>query len=156
MPATMNVEQVKPAAIACPKCAKPLADPHGLGWCSACGYCRSLETGDVALSSAEAALLRPSFGGMTETSDAIRGLPMWFWTSLLMVALGVFVSILANRQLPVGDCLERARWSTLQIAVGAFLILSAQARILINIAHQEPSLNWFSAIMPGRSRARTA
>ena len=150
MASTLTVEQDKPAAVACPRCAKPLADPNGLGWCSACGYCRSLEDGDAAMSQAEAAISRPSYGGMTETGQAIRGLPMWFWTSLLMVALGVFVSILANRQLPLGDCLERARWTTLQIAVGAFLILSAQARILLNIAHEEPSLGCLAAIFPGR------
>ena len=151
MPSTLApVEQDAPAVAACPKCEKPLVDPNGLGWCSACGYCRSLEVGNAAISQAEAAVRRPSFGGMSETGDAIRGLPMWFWTSLLMVALGLFVSILANRQLPLGDCLERAKWATLQIAVGAFLIFSAQARILINIAHEEPSLNWLAALMPGR------
>ena len=27
----------------CPQCAAKLIDPNGLGWCRACGYCRSLE-----------------------------------------------------------------------------------------------------------------
>jgi len=31
------------ASFPCPRCGKPLTDAAGLGWCRACGYCRSLE-----------------------------------------------------------------------------------------------------------------
>jgi len=30
------------ANVSCPRCKQPLVDPQGLGWCKACGYCRSL------------------------------------------------------------------------------------------------------------------
>src|SRR4051794_37735147 len=32
-----------PPVEACPRCEKPLIDPARLGWCQACGYCRSLD-----------------------------------------------------------------------------------------------------------------
>ena len=30
------------AGAGCPRCGQALIDPSGLGWCKACGYCRSL------------------------------------------------------------------------------------------------------------------
>src|SRR5262245_55714947 len=40
--ATQDQESPAPPP-SCPRCQGKLTDPRGLGWCQACGYCRSLE-----------------------------------------------------------------------------------------------------------------
>lgn len=43
------MDQTDPAGtdVACPRCGQKLVDPGGLGWCSKCGFCRSLEEDKV-------------------------------------------------------------------------------------------------------------
>src|SRR4051794_34982474 len=96
----------------CPKCGKDLIDPAGLGWCKACGYCKSLadDTCKPLLSSKPTA----SLDGVLAAGGIIGGLPFWFWACLLCVATGVFFSIVMDRRLPEGNNLERATWASLQ------------------------------------------
>lgn len=142
----------KPKAEACPKCAKPLANSAGLGWCSACGYCRSLEgeTKTLAAPTQTEDGKTPPGGRIEETSKAVANLPLWFWVTLIVVADAVAISIVAGRQLPEGSNFQRALWCTLQIGFGVLLLLLSQWWVLLQIGPDEPTLSFRDAFVPGR------
>src|SRR5207248_2047777 len=54
------------AAVACPRCGGPLVCPESLKYCSACGYCGSLEQGKEVL-----APPAPSPLGLAETCETL-------------------------------------------------------------------------------------
>src|SRR2546426_426791 len=71
-------EPHQPAADNCPHCRQPLIDPAGLGWCKACGYCRSLESEKI--DKLLAAAPGPTRGAVLA---GIAGhLPVWIWVLL--------------------------------------------------------------------------
>lgn len=129
----------------CPKCGKLLADPAGLGWCAGCGYCRSLEGEKQLLETKRG----PSLGGVVEAGGgAVKSLPLWFWASGLILAIGITLSIFADKRLPIGDNFERALWASLQIAIGVFIIFLAQCGALVSIAPEDPKLTFKDALAP--------
>src|SRR6188508_2429837 len=107
-------------ADACPRCRQPLIDPAGLGWCKACGYCRSLETeqNHQLLGAAPAPTRGEALAG------AARQIPLWFW--VLLAGIGVLggMSLAVGRLLPAGSSFPRALWTTVQMVLGLFLILA--------------------------------
>lgn len=137
-----------PTDDACPKCGKTLIDPAGLGWCSGCGYCKSLANDDSTNLLADKK--GPSLGGVVEVGGAVTSLPLWFWASLLFVAIGILFAIFMDKRLPMGDNLQRATWATVQIAVGFLLIFLSQVCALVAIAPEESTLSFKDAVVPGK------
>jgi hypothetical protein len=136
-------------AVPCPKCGKALVDPDGLGWCSSCGYCKSLTdepTATAVVEAATAPAARPSMG--RAMGGAIGGLPLWFWVLLVVVAQGIGLSIVAGRELPEGVNLQRAAWCTGQIAAGFLLMFLAQCWLLLQIAPEVAALSFKDAVLP--------
>jgi hypothetical protein len=142
----------------CPRCQQgPLVDPNGLGWCKACGYCRSLEEERAKDPPPEAAAgeastakkTRPSVGGLVELGEAVYKLPSWVWVLLAGMAGFALVSLLPSKKLPL-DSLERAVWCTLQIAMGLLLILAAQFWAVIQIAPHDERVSARDVLLPAR------
>lgn len=131
----------------CPRCQQPLIDPLGLGWCKACGYCRSLGEGP-ATPAPVAVATGPRKTTMFEAAGTIRYLPTWIWFTVLSVAIVVGSVYLANRFYhPRG--LPRALWATIQLGAGIALIFVGQFTALFRLAPEDPSLSFMHAIMPG-------
>lgn len=145
-PEVPDVVEATPEAPAadCPKCGKALVDPAGLGWCSGCGYCKSLADEQQLLQAPR----RPSLGGVVEAGGAVTSLPLWFWASGLLIAVGIGISIFVDKRLPTGDVFDRALWATLQIAIGALIIFLAQCWALVSIAPEDPKLTFKDALAP--------
>jgi hypothetical protein len=141
-----------PAAL-CPRCKKPLTDPDGLGWCQACGFCRSLDDdkAKVTLPKPVPACeeVRKPQNGFVEFCAFIIKLPSWFWTLLLGVALFALVSYITGKHVQMTP-LERALWCSIQIGLGIALILAAQLLALMRIAPEDERLSSKDAILSGR------
>src|SRR5688572_3024087 len=84
------------AACLCPKCQQPLIDPAGLGWCKACGYCRSLEAeqGNQLLATHQG----PSKGAVV--ASVAGNVPLWLWVLLGGIGLVAGGSLAVGRLLP--------------------------------------------------------
>ena len=144
----MQAQEIAVPDVLCPKCAKALVDPDGLGWCSGCGYCKSLEDKTAPSIARENAPGKPSVGGIVETASAIRHLPIWFWVLLVVVSQGIVLSVVAGRDLPPGNCFQRALWATLQIAAGLLIMFLSQCWVLLQIAPEESTLAFKDALFP--------
>lgn len=137
-----------PVNTPCPRCGKPLIDPSGLGWCSGCGYCKSLANDESKKILEEKK--GPSLGGMVEAGGAVSGLPAWFWACFPFAAIGIIFALFMNKRLPVGDNFDRALWATLQIAAGVLMVFLAQVCALVTIAPEEPTLSFKDAMVAGK------
>jgi hypothetical protein len=135
-------------AVPCPKCGKALVDPTGLGWCSGCGYCKSLTDEPTVTAVVEEAQSPPRPSMATATAGAVRGLPLWFWVLLLVVAQAIGLTYMADRDLPPGANLDRAVWCTGQIAAGLALMFFAQCWLLLQIAPEVAALSFKDAVFP--------
>jgi hypothetical protein len=133
------------AAGSCPRCQQPLIDPTGLGWCKACGYCRSL--GDEKPVAAPVAVAGPHKPTMLEAAGTIRYLPTWIWFSALTVALLCAAVYFGNRYYHPKP-FPRALWATIQLGAGIALIFLGQFTALFRLAPEDPSLSFMHAIMP--------
>lgn len=142
-----DMDNVAEMPEACPRCAKPLIDPSGLGWCAGCGYCKSLANDPTERLLAEQTAKSPLVG-VVATGGAIVGLPMWFWACFPFLAVGIVFSIYNGNRLPAGENLPRALWATLQIVAGLSLMIGAQICALIMIAPEVITLTFKDAIVP--------
>jgi hypothetical protein len=135
-----------PSADACPRCQKPLIDPNGLGWCKACGFCRSLEEekGNQLLKEQRG----PSRGAIL--AGAAGNIPVWFW--ILLGGVGVIAGgfLAADRLLPPGNTFPRALWTSILLGVGLALIFVGQLIAVVLIAPEDEKLNFKDAIVPTR------
>jgi hypothetical protein len=134
-----------PAAGCCPRCHKPMVDPQGLGWCKACGYCRSLEDGPTIAPPAPAA--GPT--QLSATTDAVRELPGWFWiagSGVVVIGVATFVG---GHFLPLTP-LGRALFTTVEMALGILVMFVGQFIALVRIAPEDSGLKFLDAIMPFR------
>jgi hypothetical protein len=140
-----------PRGTPCPRCAKPLTDAAGLGWCPACGYCRSLEESQVSVPETmhQAPEQKTSMGGLVELGQAVGGLPRWVWIMLLGVVGFAAISMLPARQL-APNSFERALWSVCQIGIGVSMILVAQFVAVIRLAPDDAKLSFKDVILPFR------
>jgi hypothetical protein len=147
-PSESKISSPAVSAVPCPKCGKALVDPAGLGWCSGCGYCKSFveEPTATAIVQAATAPARVSMG--KAFGGAIRGVPLWFWVLLVVIAQGIALSIVAGRDLPEGVNLPRAVWCTGQIATGFLLMFLAQCWLLLQIAPEVATLSFKDALLP--------
>jgi hypothetical protein len=120
-------------------------DPAGLGWCKACGYCRSLE--------GKAAPLAPSPAGpsssVVATGAAVGQLPGWSWITLVSVATLALGTWSVNRYVLLTP-LARAQWTSIQIFLGLDLMGIAQLLGVLRLAPEDPTLRFVDAVMPFR------
>ena len=137
----------------CPKCKKALVDPAGLGWCSGCGYCKSLAEEPIAAAASsvrdEEQPLAPPPTPAAQSAPAMSKYgPIWLYVLVVVVAQAMGLSMLANRDLPPGATLERAMWCAGQIVVGILLLFLAQGWLLLQIAPEVATLSFKDAILP--------
>ncbi len=135
-----------PAADNCPRCGQPLVDPAGLGWCKMCGYCRSLESEKT--NHLLAAAPGPTRGAVL--AGVAGHIPLWFWILLVDVGGMAGLSLAAGQLLPAGNCLPRALWTSVQIAVGLLLIFAGQIIAVVAIAPEDEKLSFKDALVPMR------
>jgi hypothetical protein len=133
------------AATGCPRCKKPLVDPNGLGWCQACGYCRSLA--ECKLNTDIPAPSEPS--ALMSTGGVIRQTPLWFWVTLLGTTTIVIGTILGERFTNWTD-LHRAVFCTIQVLTGVAFMLVGQFLGLLRVAPDDPSISFKDAVFPFR------
>lgn len=141
------------AANPCPKCGKPLTDAAGLGWCPACGYCRSLEeTPQVAKVKVQEAEAQTAPHSMREPPSEPSGpflIPIWL-LCLVVGAIGIAVgSYFIGRNL-APNALPRALWTTCQIGGGVLVLLVGQFLALVRIAPFDEKLSFKDAVLPLR------
>ncbi len=132
-------------ATLCPRCEKALVDPSGLGWCQACGYCRSLDEDRTRLALAPAANTAPAGPSVM----AAVQVPRWVIVLLAGVVVLAAVSWALGYYLPLNP-LHRAIWATVQAAAGLLILFAGQAYALMRIAPEEASLNFTDAVIPFR------
>jgi hypothetical protein len=133
-------------ATPCPRCQQPLVDPRGLGWCQACGYCRSLaedrERLPLAPSPAPAAAAAPSAAAQVQVPRWM----VWLITGVVVIAasswaVGRFVQLTP---------LQRALWTTIQAAEGVLIMFLSQSYALFRVAPEEATLHFVDALVPFR------
>ena len=132
----------------CPRCHKPLIDPNGLGWCKACGYCRSLEDSQKTVEPVASAPA-PALKGLTATGSALGQTPVWFLVTLFGIALVVGATFAGGRYLTLAP-LDRALLTTVQICVGVAVMFLGQFIGLLRIAPEDPTLSFKDALFPFR------
>lgn len=140
-----------PAVAPCPRCGKPLTDAAGLGWCAACGYCRSLEetAGQVKVENAEIKAAPPApVAAAVPTSPAAERLA-WLFPLLLGIGVIGWISFSAGRRLPP-DSFPRALWTSVEIAAGVLVLLVGQFIALIRLAPSDEKLSFKDVLMPFR------
>jgi hypothetical protein len=128
-----------PSAETCPRCGGKLINPEGLGWCSKCGYCKSLEEGAAKVELAPQATRQPSPLGAREFVELLQRLPRWFWVLVGGAAVIALVSFAGNLVLPRSS-LPRALFSTLELVIGLLTLLAAQVWALVLIAPDDDNL----------------
>ena len=136
-----------PAEALCPRCTKPLANPSGLGWCQACGYCRTLAEDCARLPLDKPVAKDPAAPLLPPTAPIkFAWWPIVLFVGVVLLAVGCFV---ASRHYPL-TALQRAAWTSIQIAVGVLLVLAGQCYALIVLAPKDEALNFIDAILPFR------
>lgn len=135
------------AAVPCPRCQQPLIDPNGLGWCKACGYCRSLAESEKQAGPAPQAPAKPNT--LTATGSALGQTPRWFWIMLIGVVFIAGASFAGGHFLVLKP-LERALLTTVQIGAGIILMFIGQFLGLLRVAPEESTLGFWDAVIPFR------
>jgi hypothetical protein len=125
----------------CPRCgAGKLVDPDSLGWCSRCGYCRSLEAeSKKVLEASKPAGKASSALGAAEFANIVQRLPKWSWILGGGTLVIVLLSLAANSAMS-DESLPRALWSTAQLLLGLLSILAAQLWCLFILAPEDDKL----------------
>ncbi|MBI1832293.1 MAG: hypothetical protein HYR84_12690 [Planctomycetes bacterium] len=135
-----------PSTGPCPRCQQPLIDPNGLGWCKACGYCRSLEESDQKhLPEPEAQATAPNT--LSATGSALGETPKWFWITLVGIGVVAGITFAIGQWLPLTP-LQRALFTTIQIGAGLLMLFIGQFIALIMIASDETTLTFKDAVFP--------
>jgi hypothetical protein len=133
-------------AVACPRCRKPLVDPKGLGWCKACGYCRSLAESEAQAGPMPAAAAPQH---LKATGSAIRQTPTWLWVTPMGMILVAGATFALASWLTLSP-LQRALLTSVQIAAGFALMFAGQFIGLLRIAPDESTLSFKDAVFPFR------
>lgn len=147
-PLSAPATATKPTTAACPRCQKPMIDPQGLGWCKACGYCRSLEESQANPELTAMAAPAP-LNHLTATSSAVGDIPSWFWVTLIGVILIVGATWAGGHYLKLTP-LDRALLASAQIIIGMTLQFIGQIIGLIRIAPEVGTLGFKDALFPVR------
>jgi hypothetical protein len=147
------IEKPQPAAdpkfVACPRCGSKLINPESIGWCPACGYCRSIEEGKFALPGLPSQHGKPSALGALEFLQLRNYVPAW----LRVLAYGTLAFCIVSALAHIGLArypFAKAVWSLVQLILGLIAIFAAQVWALIVIAPQEERLGNRDLFIPGR------
>jgi hypothetical protein len=134
--------EAAPAEEPCPRCGHKLVNPAGLGWCTKCGYCRSVqeEKGKVQQLKAATTKSGPSFLGLVEFFQMLGHVPAWAWILMVGSAAIVAGAFVVNATLPENS-LARALWFTIQIGVSLLVLFGAQVWLLFSIAGENEKLS---------------
>ncbi len=143
------VAETATAPATCPKCKAVLIDPSGLGWCRACGYCKSLEEDKARVPlNAKAPQRKASALGMVEFVQVLAKLPTW--TLVLGGGVAVVFAInVAPARLLAPNPLSLATWSTAEIVLGLLMIFAAQLWSLCVLAPTDEKLHFRDAVLSG-------
>ena len=140
----------EPAAATCPKCKANLIDPSGLGWCRACGYCKSLEEDKARMPLTAAAPRRQASAlGLVEFIQVMAKLPSWTYVLAGGVGVVLVINLLAARLL-ASNPLPLAAWSTGEIILGLLMMFAAQLWALCILAPTDEKLHFKDALLPAR------
>jgi hypothetical protein len=141
------------AVTPCPRCQQPLVDPNGLGWCKACGYCKSLAESETTAAKAPPLPTPAEKAGSTNSvsamGTAIVQTPVWFWVSLIGVIVVAGATFAAGHYLKFTP-LQRAVLTSVQIVTGAAVMFLGQFIGLMRIAPEESTLGFWDAVFPFR------
>jgi hypothetical protein len=135
-----------PPANPCPRCEKPLVDARGLGWCQACGYCRSLDEDRARLPLAPVA---PNAAAQGRSASARPQVPVWALGLIAGVVVLAVGSWVAGHSIPLRP-LHRAIWATIQLSSGIIIMFLAQCFALLRVAPEEAALHFVDAVVPFR------
>jgi hypothetical protein len=123
-----------------------LTDPHGIGLCPRCGFCRSLAVEGVAVlaSAGQKPQWEPTIGGLRH---ALRVAP-----AALVVVCVAFVTIVplayfADQRLAPGSR-ERAVWSACNVLAGLLLVGAGQAWALTLLKEMKERVSWGDLASP--------
>ncbi|MBI3412099.1 MAG: hypothetical protein HY040_27525 [Planctomycetes bacterium] len=132
----------------CPRCGQPLMNAAELGWCQACGYCRSLDdTANLNLLPEEPAQPTTAAVAVQQAGYAVSRIPWWFYVLVTGVVAIAWLSIWRSRTLaPEG--LPRALWTTVQIGAGVLLLLVGQFIGLVRAAPEDSHLSTKDMFVP--------
>jgi hypothetical protein len=137
------------AASLCPRCQNKLVDAAGLGWCSKCGYCQSLEDDKDKVRKPQPQKTTNLTGGTGDAFRLIVQLPSWVW--LLVMGVGIIggLSFCIGQQF-APDSFQRAVWCTSQIGAGLLLMLAAQFWALTYLAPHDENVGVKDVFLPFR------
>ncbi len=136
----------------CPKCGGKLINPDSLGWCMACGYCRSTaeESGGPLPVAPKPVRKRQHSGlGAIEFFQVLTWLPRWFWLLVFGVVVVVHGAIFLSMQLPA-EGRERAVWSVTLIVAAFTTLMVAQLWAVFLIGSQDERLGARDVLIPFR------
>src|SRR5262245_50982446 len=106
-PKSPGADAVQQPTPACPRCGHALTEAADLGWCPACGYCRSLEEDKV-----KATLPAPTAPpAVVQAGKLVVKTPLWLPILVIGVSALVASCIHVGRTLPTYSY-ERALWTT--------------------------------------------
>jgi hypothetical protein len=147
----VSTPEINNAGKACPRCQQPLVDPNGLGWCKACGYCKSLAESEKTNAKAPPLPTEKAApqNAVMATGSAIVQTPTWFWVSLVGVVLVSGATFACAHYLKFTP-LQRALLTSGQMVVGAGVMFLGQFIGLLRIAPDESTLGFCDAVFPFR------
>ena len=130
----------------CPRCHTILTDPHGIGLCPRCGFCRSLAVEGVAVLAAAGRKQRwaPVFRGLRH---ALHVAPAALVAVCLAFVAVVPLAYLADQRLAPGSR-ERALWSAGNVLAGLLLLLSGQAWAITLLKQMKERVSWGDLLSP--------
>ena len=133
----------------CPRCSTKLINPADLGWCSKCGYCRSLTQNVPKQVEVRQTAQQPSMLGAAEFLEVLAKMPTW--VKILCGGVGIItvVSIMANYAFPAYS-ITRAIWSSVIVFFGLVGLFVAQIWALIMIAPEEDTLGAKDVFLAGK------
>jgi hypothetical protein len=114
-----------------------------LGWCKACGYCKSLEESEQK--AAPETSSQPNT--LTATGSAIGQSPLWMWVTLAGIAAIVGGTWAAGHYLTLSP-FQCALFTTLQTVAGLLIMFVGQFIGLLRIAPDDPTLSFKDALFP--------
>lgn len=131
----------------CPRCQTVLTDPHGIGLCPRCGFCRSLQVEGAAVL---AAARKRQYRGAVNLSglwQAIRVAP----AALLIVCAASLAVVpgayFASQRFAPGSR-ERAIWSACYLLTGSFFILAGSTGAVVVLRQLKEAVAWSDLFRP--------
>lgn len=124
---------------ACPRCGNKLVNPTGLGWCTKCGYCRTLEEEKNKVQQLQPPPAAPSPLGVVEFVQLLGKVPNWAWVLLSGCLLIVALAFVADRYLLLNP-LHRAILSSAVLGGSLLLMIVANLWLLLLLAAEDERL----------------